>query len=286
MIARERNWAGNHIYHAARLHRPQSLEELREIILRSSKVRALGTRHCFNDIADCTQDLISMQHFDRVLDLNRADQTVTVQPNIKYGQLGEFLNREGFALHNLASLPHIGIAGACATATHGSGETNGNLATAVRAMELMRGDGQSITLRQGDEHFDAAVVHLGGLGIVTKITLAIEPTFSVRQYVYEHLPLAELEKNFDAIQASAYSVSLFTDWRSDRINQVWLKRRVTPNDVAAASPTFFGAALAPVDRHPIVEISAENCTPQMGAAGPWHERLPHFRMNFTPRQRR
>jgi xylitol oxidase len=275
------NWAGNYTYQASSIHSPQTLEELCQIVRDSRKVRALGTRHSFNDIADCAENLISLEQFDRIIAIDRAQQTVTIESGVKYGQLGEFLHQEGFALHNLASLPHISVAGACATATHGSGENNGSLATAVVAMELITAHGEVLVVsRDRDENFPGMVVALGGLGIVTKLTLEIQPTFAVRQDVYENLPLAQLEKNFDAIQASGYSVSLFTDWQGDSINQLWLKRRTINQD--AAAPTFFGAALAPADRHPIAEISAENCTPQMGIPGPWHQRLPHFRMNFTP----
>ncbi|HMB96599.1 MAG TPA: D-arabinono-1,4-lactone oxidase, partial [Tepidisphaeraceae bacterium] len=224
------------------------------------------------------------EHFNHVIELDRARRTATVEAGIKYGQLGVFLHREGFALHNLASLPHISVAGACATATHGSGENNRNLATAVIAMELIKADGQVVALSrdQNGEEFNGMVVALGGLGIVTKLTLDIQPTFAMRQVVYENLPLTQLEKYFDAIQASAYSISLFTDWQKDHINQIWLKHRAIEGGSEVAAPTFFDATLAPVDRHPITEISAENCTPQMNLIGPWHERLPHFRMDYTP----
>lgn len=278
------NWAGNYAYNAARVHYPRTVEEARQIVRGSEKVRALGTRHSFNDLADCTGDLISLEQLDRIIQLDGAAGTVTVDAGARYGELGQRLHQEGWALHNLASLPHIGVAGACATATHGSGERNGNLATAVCAMELITADGQvlAISRRRDGREFDGMVVHLGALGIVSKITLNIEPMFAVRQDVYENLPLAALKDHFDAIQASAYSVSLFTDWRREAINQVWLKRRVRDDDAAAAAATFFGATLAPVDRHPISEISAENCTMQKGIPGPWHERLPHFRMEYTP----
>jgi xylitol oxidase len=281
MTANYRNWAGNYSYTAAEIHRPLTLDEIREIVIRSRKVRVLGSRHSFNSIADCDENLISLEHFNHIVEIDRARKTVTVEAGMKYGQLGEYLHREGFSLHNLASLPHISVAGACATATHGSGEKNGNLATAVVAMELINANGEIVTLSrdQHGENFNGMVVALGGLGIVTKLTLEIAPTFTMRQDVYDNLALKNLEENFDAIQASAYSVSLFTDWQNDRINQVWLKRR----DISeTAAPTFFGATLAQANRHPIAEVSAENCTPQMDVPGPWHERLPHFRMDFLP----
>ncbi|HEX9441369.1 MAG TPA: D-arabinono-1,4-lactone oxidase [Roseiflexaceae bacterium] len=284
MLENRRNWAGNYTYSAARLHAPETIEQIQELVIRSSKPRALGSRHSFNGIADCTEDLISLAHFDQVVGLDRERNRVTVEAGIKYGQLGQYLHREGYALHNLASLPHISVAGACTTATHGSGNSNGNLATAVAALELITASGDLVVLsrEQDGEAFQGAVVGLGGLGVITKLSLDITPTFAVQQEVYENLPLAQLDAHFDDIVASAYSVSLFTDWGNGRLNQVWLKRRVTGNTALALAPTFFEATLAAYQRHPIDSLSGEPCTPQMGAPGPWNERLPHFRMDETP----
>jgi xylitol oxidase len=280
------NWAGNYAYRAARRHRPETLAELQELVARSSQVRALGTRHSFNDIADTTEDLVSLERFDRVTALDRERRTVTVGAGIRYGTLCGYLHREGYALHNLASLPHISVAGACATATHGSGDQNGNLATAVTALEMVTSDGSLVNLsreRDGGQGgpFAGVVVGLGGLGLVTALTLNIVPTYEVRQVVYENLPLARLEQHFEEITSAAYSVSLFTDWQGAHINQVWLKRRVEDN-LTESADEWFGATLARRDLHPLAHMSAENCTPQRGVPGPWHERLPHFRMEFTP----
>ncbi len=284
MPENRRNWAGNYTYSAARLHAPETIEQLQELVIRSNKLRALGSRHSFNGIADTTEDQVSLEHFDQVLSLDRERNTVTVEAGIKYGQLGQYLHGQGYALHNMASLPHISVAGACATATHGSGNGNGNLATAVAAIELVAANGDLVGLSrdQDGEAFQGAVVGLGGLGVVTKMTLEIAPTFAVQQEVYENLPVAQLDANFEDIVASAYSVSLFTDWGQGRVNQVWLKRRVIDNTALALEPTFFEATLAANQRHPIDSLSGEPCTPQMGIPGPWNERLPHFRMDETP----
>jgi xylitol oxidase len=195
-----------------------------------------------------------------------------------------YLDSKGFALHNLASLPHISVVGACSTATHGSGEKNGNLATAVSGLEMVTASGEIMNLsrkRDGDK-FAGSVVGLGALGVITRVTLDIQPTFMMRQYVYENLPLKELKDHFDAIESSGYSVSLFTDWQKQRVNEVWIKSRVEESQAFHATPEFFGAKLATRNLHPIAELSAENCTEQMGVLGPWYERLPHFRMGFTP----
>ncbi len=284
MMEDRRNWAGNYTYRAAKVHRPETLAQVQELVASRRRVKALGSRHSFNAIADSPEDVISLERFERVVAIDRERRTVTVDAGVRYGHLCWELHRVGFALPNLASLPHISVAGACATATHGSGDRNGNLATAVAAMELVTADGAVLVLsrdRHGEE-FRGAVVGLGGLGVVTRLTLDLVPTFEMRQDVYEDLPLARLAAHFDDIVASAYSVSLFTDWRGARFHQVWLKRRVTDGAALEVDPMRFGAKPATDQRHPIDGLPAQNCTAQLGRPGPWHERLPHFRMEFTP----
>jgi xylitol oxidase len=284
MIKNPSNWAGNYTYRAAHFHQPETVEQIQELVARSDNLKALGTRHSFNDIADSPGDLVSLEQLNQVVALDRAHRTVTVEAGVRYGHLARWLHSEGYALHNLASLPHISVAGACATGTHGSGDKHGNLATAVSALEMVTASGELIRVeREKDgEQFRGAVVGLGGLGVVTKLTLDISPTFEMRQDLYENLPLAELEAHLDELFSSAYSVSLFTDWQNAIFNQVWLKRHVPDNATINADPQLFGARLAIKNLHPISSLSAENCTEQMGVLGPWHERLPHFRMDFTP----
>jgi xylitol oxidase len=273
----QHNWAGNYQYGAASIHTPETLAQIQELVRRSGKVKALGTRHSFNGIADTTQTLISLERFDQIVELDRERCTVTVEAGIRYGPLCQALHDEGFALHNLASLLHISVAGACATATHGSGDGSGNLATAVSALELVTGSGELLRLcrdKDGDR-FQGAVVGLGGLGVVISLTLDLVPAFAMRQDVYENLPLEQLKAHFEEIVASAYSVSLFTDWQGGQCNQVWLKRRISDGvEAADPEPTFFGARRQTHPLHPLASLSAENCTEQMGIAGPWFERLP------------
>ena len=284
MINNPSNWAGNYLYRAAQIHAPETVEQVQELVIRSNKVKALGTRHSFNDIADSSGDLISLERFDKILGLDRERRTVTVEAGVRYGQLARWLHDAGYALHNLASLPHISVAGAVATATHGSGDRHGNLATAVSAMELVTGNGELMFLsREHDrEQFEGAVVGLGGLGVITKLTLDISPTFLMQQDVYENLPFTVVEDYYDELTSSLYSVSLFTNWQDSAFNQVWLKRHVLDGMSVKAEPELFGARLAINNLHPIATLSAENCTEQLGVCGPWFERLPHFRMEFTP----
>ncbi len=279
-----KNWAGNLEYSTDRLYSANSLEEVRSYVKKQNKLKVLGTRHCFNNIADSTDNFLSLKSMDKVVALEPEARTVTVDAGMTYGQLCPLLHSKGFALHNLASLPHISIAGACSTATHGSGEKNGNLATAVSALEIVTAAGEVVKLsrHRDGEAFLGAAVGLGALGVIAKVTLDIQPTYMVRQYVYENLPLGEVKDHFDAIESSAYSVSLFTDWRNQLVSEVWIKSRDEEGQAFDATTEFFGAKRATKNLHPIAELSAENCTEQMGVPGPWYERLPHFRMGFTP----
>jgi xylitol oxidase len=278
------NWAGNIEFSTDRIQTSTSLEQVQAYVKTQNKLKVLGTRHCFNNIANSKDVFLSLKPMDNVIAIDAAKRTVTVAAGITYGQLCPYLDAKGFALHNLASLPHISVAGACSTATHGSGQKNGNLATAVSGLEIVTADGRVVNLsrEQDGETFNGAVVGLGAIGVITKVTLNIQPSFMMRQYVYEDLPLSEMKEHFDAIESSGYSVSLFTDWQKQRINELWIKSRVEEGQTFHAVPEFFGAKLATRNLHPIKELSAENCTEQMGVPGPWYERLPHFRMGFTP----
>ena len=277
------NWAGNYRYSTTRVTSATSLAQVQEFVRKQAHFKVLGTRHCFNGIADSTDEFLSLREMNEVVALDRNARTVTVESGVSYGQLCPSLDRDGFALHNLASLPHISIAGACATATHGSGVNNGNLSTAVSAFEIVTASGDVVSIARSKDPrtFQASVVNLGALGVVTKVTLDVQPAYTMRQDVYLDLPMAQVREHFDDIASAGYSVSLFTDWRRERINEVWIKRRVEKGETLTASQDFHGARLATVNVHPIVELSAENCTEQMGAVGPWYERLPHFRMGFT-----
>ena len=284
MAEKRSNWANNYTYSAARIHYPETIEQVQALVSGSSKLRVLGSGHSFNAIADTPEDLVSLSRLNSPLEFDHTRHTVTVGAGVTYGKLCEQLQQEGYALPNLASLPHISIAGACATATHGSGDHNGNLATSVSAIEIVTANGTLAQLSrdQHSEQFGGMVVALGGLGVVTRLTLDLMPAFEMRQDVYEDLPLEQLADHFDEIEASAYSVSLFTDWQNERINQVWLKRRIMPDITLDLADDLFGATLATTQRHPIANLSAENCTEQLGIPGHWYARLPHFRMGFMP----
>lgn len=282
-MERLKNWAGNLTYGAAEVLRPTSVTELSDVVRDANKIRAVGSRHSFNDIADTEHTLVSLDNLNQVLSIDPDARTVTVEGGVTYGKLGPALQAHGLALPNLASLPHISVAGACATATHGSGQGNGNLATSVVAMEIVRpnGDIQSIS-KNSTPWFKGAVVHLGALGIVANITLAAEPTYQVRQDVYLDLPFEDAIANFDAIEASGYSVSFFTEWAGPSVNQLWIKNLVSPGKDMPMPDSFFGAKKASTKQHPIIGMAVENATDQNGVPGPWNDRLAHFRAEFTP----
>jgi alditol oxidase len=278
------NWAGNVTYGATGLSRPATIDEVRRLVRESKQVKALGGRHSFSPIADTRGTLISLERFDTVSDVDRAAGTVEVGAGVKYAQLCPRLQRQGFAVANLASLPHIAVVGACSTATHGSG--TGNLATQAVALEFVDGRGDVVTLSEGRnrDEFQGAVVGLGAIGVVTKVTLRVLPAFDVRQWVWEDMPVGQFTGHFDEVMSAGYSVSAFTTWRDQKVSEVWVKRRADAGDWNPGT-RWFGATPAPRDRHPIVTMDPRSCTPQMGMSGPAWERLPHFRPDFPPSSR-
>lgn len=280
---RLKNWSGNLTYSTASVQYPGSVDAVKQLVKQHSKLKALGTRHCFNTIADSKDDLVCSKEMNKVISLDTAAHTVTVESGVKYGELAPYLHQHGWALHNLASLPHISVGGSITTATHGSGVKNGNLSSAVTGLEVVIADGSIVHFSKATdpEKLNAVVVGLGAIGFITRVTLQIEPTYMMRQRVFLKLPMAQLKANFEKIVSAGYSVSLFTDWQSDTINEVWIKSRVdTEKD--HNQPEFYGAKAATKNLHPIFDHPAESCTEQMGVPGPWYERLPHFKMGFTP----
>jgi xylitol oxidase len=269
-----KNWARNIRYSTDRIVRPRTIEQAQELIAAEPTIRALGTRHSFTRVADATGALLSTEHLDQIVEF--GDRTVTVESGIRYGELGERLLEHGLAVPNYASLPHISVGGAIATATHGSGVANQSLASPVSAVDLVLADGSLRTLCRGDDDFDGAVVALGALGVVARVTLDVVPAFELRQYVFERLPWSDVDDGVEEILAGGYSVSLFTTWTEAGVEQVWVKTR----DQLGAN--YFGAGAASGPRNPVPGSSPDNCTEQLGRPGPSSDRLPHFRLGFTP----
>jgi xylitol oxidase len=269
------NWAGNVVFSSREVHRPASVAQLQELVARSDRIRALGSGHSFSRIADTDGEHVTLAGLPPVVEIDESAATARVSAGLRYGEFTGQLHEAGFALPNLGSLPHIAVAGACATGTHGSGQANGALATAVSAVEMVGADGDLRTVRRGDPDFPGSVVALGALGIVTTLTLDLRPTFGIRQWIYEDLALDDAE----AALAGGYSVSLFTHWAGAGFEQVWLKQLDTDPEPPAR---WLGATRAPAPVHMVPGVDPRHCTPQLGEPGPWHERLPHFRLAFTP----
>jgi xylitol oxidase len=274
-----RNWAGNVSYGERELHLPRSVAELAELLASRERIRVLGSRHSFNAIA-AGAELVSLRALPTAVEFDDASATVTCSAAMTYGELAPLLDAHGVALANLGSLPHISIAGAIATATHGSGNRLRNLAGAVAGLELVRSSGELLQLRRGERDFDGAVVALGALGALTRVTLDVEPSYEVSQVVYEGLPWRAIDERFDELSAAGDSVSVFTRW-GESAGQLWVKRR-HGSDTAPASPELFGAHAATTQQHPIPGGDPQACTPQLDTPGPWYERLPHFSLQFTP----
>ena len=313
MSGQPANWARNVVFGARDLRAPSSVTELQEIVRGGDQVRALGSGHSFNRIADTTGVLVSTSSLPPVIEILPGGSTVKVAGGVRYGELAQQLDRAGFALRNLGSLPHVSVAGACATGTHGSGDANQSLAASVIALEMVTADGELARLERGSAEFTGAVAALGGLGIVTMMELEIVPAFEVRQFVYEDIPAPAVVAHFGEIFSSGYSVSIFTDWRGSSGSRVWQKQRAevpgpaepeaagsgsagsgsaqsgsagpgsaVPGTAGGGQPSWLGGQLADGPRHPVAGMAAENATEQLGVPGPWHERLPHFRLAFTP----
>ena len=283
----ETNWAGNLAYRAERVHRPASIDELQALVASTPRLKALGTRHCFNDIADTEGgDQVDVSSLPPLLEIDAGRATARVGAAQRYGDLTAELDGAGFALANLASLPHISVAGAVATATHGSGEAHSALSSAVSAVEMVTADGELRRWsRDGDPAvFPGVVVGIGALGVVTALTLDLVPRFDARQDVFRHLDWDAAVEHFEAIQRSGYSVSMFTNWADDVIDQVWLKNVVDPGTTYRRPDELFGATPATEALSPAARVghTSENCNDQLGRTGPWYDRLAHFRLDYTP----
>ncbi|MER7048574.1 D-arabinono-1,4-lactone oxidase [Streptomyces jumonjinensis] len=272
------NWAGNVVFRALRVHRPSSVGELRRLVGRSRRIRALGSGHSFSRVADSEHELVRLDGLPPLVEIDTACRTVTVGGGMRYAEVAVALHRAGYALANLASLPHISVAGSCGTGTHGSGDGHRCLAAAVRGLQLTGPDGDLLELSR-ESHpdvFPGSVVALGALGVVTRLTLDIEPAYEMAQFVRVDVPLDEIADRFGQVFGAAYSVSVFTDWH-DGAASVWLKHRTDRRRGDWAGGRAAGRPL-----NPVPGMSPDSSTEQLGIPGPWFERLPHFRPELTP----
>ena len=271
-------WAGSHTFGAERLVRPSSVEEVQDLVAGCERVRALGSRHSFTDIADTTGTLVVLDGLAPEVVVDEQAGTASVTAGTTYGVLATAIEERGLALAAMASLPHISVAGAVSTGTHGSGDSTGSLASAVRGLEIVGPDGRLRTVRRGDPDFDGSVVAMGALGIVTRVELDVEPSYQVSQTAYTGLTWSSVEERLDDLTGHGYSVSLFTRFGPAEVDQMWVKAR----SGAPAPEAVVGAVAADRTLHMLEGADAAAVTAQGGVPGPWLERLPHFRMDLTP----
>lgn len=279
----ERTWAGTYTFRAAEIVAPTTIDEARRRVAAEPSIRALGTRHSFNDLADTHGVLLDLTGVPSDIVIDEGARLVTVGAGTRYAVVARHLADRGWALHNLGSLPHISVAGATATGTHGSGDGNGSLSTAVRGLEFIEPDGGLRTIAaDADADFAGQVVHLGAFGPVTRVTLAIEPTYRVRQDVYTGLTWDDLLGRLDEATGAGYSVSVFTRWATPVAGDLWVKERMYD-----ASPREMPDRVLSARRRPVAALSPaasglDNTTAQGGDIGDWCDRLPHFRIDATP----
>lgn len=284
MADRPTNWAGNVAFQAKERYSPVSVAQVQAVVAGNDRVRAVGTGHSFNELADTSGTHIALDRLPPVVEVDSASASVRVAAGLPYSDVVRAVDAQGFALNNLASLPHISVGGSCATGTHGSGTANRCLAAAVRGLEIVTAEGDVAVLDRDKhgERFNGAVVALGRLGVVTHLTLDLVPSFDMRQRIYEGLPFDVLTEHFADIVTAAYSVCVFLDWDNASPAQVWINQLVQDPEPSIVNAPWFSAEPATEPRHPISHLSADCCTEQLGVVGRWFERLPHFRPEFTP----
>jgi xylitol oxidase len=272
------NWSKNVDFNDRAFLQPESLAELQELVRSNAKLRARGTGHCFNEIANTSSYAINLSKMPRVIEVSASTNSAKVSSGLTYGELAPALHSQGWALNNLASLPHISTAGSISTGTHGSGIKNQNLANQVLSLDIVTAEGELRHIDRTNPAFNALVVGLGLGGIVYQYELKIEPTFKVRQVIYPEIPLDVLQRNFDQIMGTAYSVSYFTDWSTAQVGNLWCKFR----DSEEIPESVGGIVQADKKYHPIPSVDPVACTDQLGESGDWHQRLSHFKLEFTP----
>lgn len=272
----ERNWAGNQSFDNG-VARITSFSQLQRLLAQGQSVRAIGSRHSFSAIAQSDGTVVDLSAMAGHVEVDSTERTARVSPGTTFAQLSQRLSGVNLALENLGSLPHISIIGACSTGTHGSGDRNGVLATAVSAVELMTADGSVTRFDRRHPSFNGVPASLGCLGIVTSVELSLVPSFTVAQYVLEDLDRERMIDEVLDILAFAYSVSIFTTWGSTEPARVWVK--CVDRSLSEAP---FGTQFATTPNLSPLGYVDTNLTTQGGVPGLWSERLPHFRADAPP----
>lgn len=276
-----RNWCGLVKFTSTSIAEPTSVAEVQAVVAGADQVRALGTAHCFNEIADTQGMQVSVGRLPNDLEIDSERSVAQVGAGIRFGDLATLLAQQGWALPNMASLGHISVAGSIATGTHGSGDHNQTLSAGIRWLQIVTADGDVLEVDSADPRFAGMVVGLGSLGVITRIAIAVQPAYEIRQYVFDGITHERIRTSFDEVFSSAYSVSFFTTWGPDLSGQVWMKRR-DGLDGPWSQTQWLGGRLCDAKQHPLPGHDPMHCTEQGGESGASFDRLPHFKLDFTP----
>lgn len=277
-----KNWAGNLTFSAREFIEVNSISKLQQVVSSSQAVKVLATGHSFNAIGDTTETLISIKNLSNGIEIDSQNAQALISAGMAYADAARYLESNGWAFSNMASLGEVTIAGAISTGTHGSGSNNGVLSTSVVGLEIVLGSGELITIDQSNsEEFAGFVVSLGALGVFTKIKMRIIPSFSVKQFVYENIGIQVVAENFDTVFNSAYSVSYFSNWAKNSTGQIWMKF-LDDSSSDNLSDNWLGANQAKAKQHPVKINNPDPCTDQLGISGKWLYRLPHFKLDSSP----
>ena len=276
----EFNWSENIEYRSVELRRPSSTEELQTLVAGASKVKALGTRHSFNRVADTDGLHVCLDQLDLDVSVDLEAMTATIPGSWSYSEVGKALDDAGVALKNMGSLPHISLAGATATGTHGSGSSNQILAAEISSIEMVTAEGSLTTIDNAMPEFNAVAVGLGAFGVITTMTLDVVPAYQMRQDIYRVTSWDAFLKNLEEVMASAYSVQVHADFSSPDIRAIWQKSLVQTSDDGESVLTEVPATRWGAERLDIDEIDPGRITRLI--PGPWHERLPHFTPESSP----
>ena len=277
-----KNWAGNLTFSAREFIEVNSISKLQQVVSSSQAVKVLATGHSFNAIGDTTETLISIKNLSNGIEIDSQNAQALIPAGMAYADAARYLESNGWAFSNMASLGEVTIAGAISTGTHGSGSNNGVLSTSVVGLEIVLGSGELITIDQSNsEEFAGFVVSLGALGVFTKIKMKIIPSFSVKQFVYENIGIQVVAENFDTVFNSAYSVSYFSNWAKNSTGQIWMKF-LDDSSSDNLSDNWLGANQAKAKQHPVKINNPDPCTDQLGISGKWLYRLPHFKLDSSP----
>uniref|UniRef100_A0A915D0Y3 FAD-binding PCMH-type domain-containing protein n=1 Tax=Ditylenchus dipsaci TaxID=166011 RepID=A0A915D0Y3_9BILA len=281
------NWGGNFNFSTQDIKYPTTTAGVQQLVKEcKGKIRPVGTRHSFSEIANTNDTLICLVHMNLILSVDPSVPSVTVQAGITYTDLIPFLQSIGLAIPMMASLGEISIAGAINTAVHGSGAGIGNLATQVLGLQMVLADGSVVQYSKGqnDTELAAATVGLGALGIVTQVTLQAQPTYNLAINVFENMDMSVLDTQLYNITHSGYAINMWSTFGTPGVlDQVWITTKVDSNGVNAYGNVsqLYGAPAATAQSSPIAALPPTYVVPQMGIVGPYYERLTDYDLGLS-----